>query len=89
MSVSLAIENGRVIDPASGLDAVVDIAIADGRILALGARPPGFSPQRVIDARGLAVAPGLVDLCARMREPGAEGALRGEMRAALAGTPRR
>ena len=39
----------------------------------------------MIDARGLVVAPGLVDLCARMREPGAEGALRGEMRAALAG----
>ena len=85
MSATLAIENGRVIDPASGLDAVVNIAIADGRILALGASPPGFSPQRVIDARGLVVAPGLVDLCARMREPGAEGALRGEMRAALAG----
>jgi dihydroorotase len=47
--------------------------------------PAGFAPQRVIDARGLIVSPGLVDLCARMREPGAEGALRGEMRAALAG----
>jgi len=85
MSLTLAIVNGRVIDPASGLDAPCDIAIADGRILALGAPPAGFAPQRVVDARGLVVAPGLVDLCARMREPGAEGALRGEMRAALAG----
>jgi dihydroorotase len=85
MSATLVIENGRVIDPASGLDAVCNVAIADGRIAALGATPAGFAPQRVVDARGLIVAPGLVDLCARMREPGAEGALRGEMRAALAG----
>jgi dihydroorotase len=85
MSAALAIENGRVIDPASGGDAVRGVYIADGRIAALGTPPPGFAAQRVIDARGLVVAPGLVDLCARMREPGAEGALRGEMRAALAG----
>jgi dihydroorotase len=85
MSNTLLIENGRVVDPASGRDGVCTVAIADGRIAALGSAPPGFAPQRVIDARGLVVAPGLVDLCARMREPGAEGALRGEMRAALAG----
>jgi dihydroorotase len=85
MSATLAILNGRVIDPASGLDKVCDVAIAEGRIAALGAPPAGFTAQRVVDARGLVVAPGLVDLCARMREPGAEGALRGEMRAALAG----
>ena len=85
MSTTLLIENGRVVDPASGHDAVCAVAIADGRIAALGQLPPGFAAQRVIDARGLVVAPGLVDLCARMREPGAEGALRGEMRAALAG----
>jgi dihydroorotase len=85
MSTTLAIENGRVVDPASGLDAVRSVYIADGRIAGLGSAPQGFSAQRVIDARGLVVAPGLVDLCARMREPGAEGALRGEMRAALAG----
>jgi len=85
MNSALAIENGRVIDPATGLDAPISVYIADGRIAAIGTPPAGFSAQRVIDARGLIVAPGLVDLCARMREPGAEGALRGEMRAALAG----
>jgi len=85
MSATLSIVNGRVVDPVSGLDSLCDIAIADGRILAMGPSPAGFAPQRAIDARGLVVAPGLVDLCARMREPGAEGALRGEMRAALAG----
>lgn len=81
----LAIRNGRLLDPASGHDAVADLFIADGRIAALGGAPAGFAAEREIDARGLVVAPGLVDLCARMREPGAEGALKREMRAALAG----
>ncbi len=85
MSATLAIENGRVIDPQSGRDAVGNVYIADGRIAAVGAAPAGFAARRTIDARGLVVAPGLVDLCARMREPGSEGALRGEMHAALAG----
>ena len=85
MSGALAIVNGRVLDPASGRDETANVYVADGRIAAIGAAPAGFAPQRVIDARGLAVAPGLVDLCARMREPGSEGALRVEMRAALAG----
>ncbi len=82
---TLAIENARLIDPSTGRDTSGHLYIADGRIAAVGSPPPGFTAQRVIDARGLVVAPGLVDLCARMREPGAEGALRGEMRAALAG----
>jgi dihydroorotase len=85
MSAGLAIENARVLDPATGRDGVAGVYIADGRIAAIGAPPPGFAAQRTLDARGLAVAPGLVDLCARMREPGSEGALRVEMRAALAG----
>ena len=85
MTLHLAIEHARVIDPSSGRDAVADVYIAEGRVAAVGSAPPGFRAQRVIDARGLVVAPGLVDLCARLREPGSEGALRGEMRAALAG----
>ncbi len=83
--MKLVIRQGRVIDPASNHDAVADLCIADGRIAALGTAPAGFAAEREIDARGLVVAPGLVDLCARMREPGAEGALKREMRAALAG----
>lgn len=83
--MKLVIRHGRLIDPASGHDAVADLYIADGRIAALGSAPAGFVADREIDARGLVVAPGLVDLCARMREPGAEGALKREMRAALAG----
>jgi dihydroorotase len=81
----LVIRRGRLVDPASGHDAVADLFIADGRIAALGTAPAGFVAEREIDAHGLVVAPGLVDLCARMREPGAEGALKREMRAALAG----
>ena len=83
--MKLVIRHGRLVDPASDHDAVADLYIADGRIAAVGAAPAGFSAEREIDARGLVVAPGLVDLCARMREPGAEGALKREMRSALAG----
>lgn len=85
MNGPVAIRHARLIDPETGRDGVADLYLADGRIVALGAPPPGFAAQRVIDAGGLVVAPGLVDLCARMREPGAEGALRVEMGAALAG----
>lgn len=81
----LSILNGRVIDPASGHDGVAGVHIDGNRIAALGAPPAGFVADRRIDAAGLIVAPGLIDLCARMREPGAEGALKVEMRAALAG----
>jgi len=81
--MKILIRNGRVIDPASGRDAIGEVAIADGRICeAL----PG-KPERVIDAKGLVVAPGLIDLSARLREPGFEykATLESEMDAAVAG----
>jgi dihydroorotase len=85
--MKLLIQNGRVIDPASGYDQTGDVAIAAGRIVAMGQVPPDFSPNRVIDAKGCIVAPGLVDLAARLREPGQEhaGMLESEMAAAVAG----
>jgi len=85
--VKILIKNGRLVDAASGLDRVGDLAIAAGRIVALGEVPPDFDAQRVIDATGLVVAPGLVDLCARLREPGHEheGMLETELAAAAAG----
>ncbi|XVJ68676.1 MAG: dihydroorotase [Rhizobacter sp.] len=85
--MKLLIKNGRLIDPASGLDTIGDLAIAAGRIVAIGKSHPDFSPQRTLDATGLIVAPGLVDLAARLREPGHEheGMLESEMAAALAG----
>jgi dihydroorotase len=80
------IRNGRVVDPASGRDEVADVAIASGRIVSIG-RAAEFSAERVIDASGLVVAPGLVDLAARLREPGQEheGMLESELAAAAAG----
>jgi dihydroorotase len=84
--MKILISNGRVIDPASGRDEVADVAIASGRIVSIGAATE-FAPDRVIDATGLIVAPGLVDLAARLREPGQEheGMLESELAAAAAG----
>ncbi|HWS76044.1 MAG TPA: dihydroorotase [Quisquiliibacterium sp.] len=83
----LSIVNGRVVDPASGLDTPAAVHVADGIVASIGDAPAGFEAQRVIDARGLVVAPGLVDLAARLREPGFEyrATLESEMQAALAG----
>jgi dihydroorotase len=85
--MKISIKNGRVIDPASGLDAVKDIYIAAGRIVAMGAMPDGFHANTEIDAKGLVVSPGLVDLSVRLREPGLEykATLESEMHAAAVG----
>ncbi|MEO6408794.1 MAG: dihydroorotase [Burkholderiaceae bacterium] len=85
--MKILIHGGRIVDPASGRDEAGDIAIADGRIVSLGRIGPDFEPARRIDATGLVVAPGLVDLAARLREPGHEheGMLESEMAAAVAG----
>jgi dihydroorotase len=85
--MNLHIRNGRVIDPAHGIDAVQDVYIADGKIAAVGLVPHGFVAGRVLDATGLVVAPGLVDLAARLREPGYEhkATLESEMTAAVHG----
>ena len=85
--MKILIQNGRVIDPASGFDQTCDVALAAGRIIALGGAPRDFAPHRVIDAAGCLVVPGLVDLAARLREPGHEheGMLESEMAAAVAG----
>ena len=81
------IKNGRVIDPANGIDQVQDLFIANGVIAAIGAAPEGFTADQTIDATGLVVAPGLVDLSARLREPGYEykATLESEMQAAMQG----
>jgi N-acyl-D-glutamate deacylase len=56
----LVISGGRVVDPASGMDAIGDVAVLDGRISAVGTDLG--SAERVIDATGLVVAPGFIDL---------------------------
>ena len=85
--MKLLVSGGRLVDPASGLDAMGDIAIAGGRIVAVGKAPADFQPEHLIDAAGCIVAPGLVDLSARLREPGHEheGMLESELHAAAAG----
>jgi dihydroorotase len=85
--MKLTITGARVVDPASGHDAVTDLHLADGRVAAVGAAPDGFAADRGIDARGLVACPGFVDLAARLREPGFEykATLESEMQAALAG----
>ena len=86
-TMNIEIKHGRVIDPANGIDAVQDVYIADGRIAAIGKAPAGFRAEHVIDATGLIVSPGLVDLSARLREPGYEykATLESELDAAVAG----
>lgn len=81
------IRNGRLIDPQSGVDAIKDVFVEDGRIAAIGAVPARFQANRTLDATGLVVCPGLVDLSARLREPGFEymATLESEMEAAIAG----
>ncbi len=85
--MKILISNGRLVDPASGLDRLGELAIAGGRIVAVGTAPAEFHPERTIDAGGCVVAPGLVDLAARLREPGHEheGMLESELNAAAAG----
>ncbi|HZE90837.1 MAG TPA: dihydroorotase [Rhizobacter sp.] len=85
--MNLLIKNGRLVDPATGRDGPGDVAIAAGRVVSVGSVSPDFRPDRSIDASGLVVAPGLVDLAVRLREPGHEheGMLESEMAAAVAG----
>lgn len=81
------IRSGRFIDPRSGTDAIMDVFIAAGKIVGLGEGPHGFHANREIDASNMIVCPGLVDLSARLREPGFEykATLESEMAAAVAG----
>jgi dihydroorotase len=85
--MNIHIKNGRLVDPLNGIDAQRDVYISNKHIAAIGQAPDGFVAQRVIDAAGLIVIPGLVDVAARLREPGYEyrATLESEMAAAMAG----
>lgn len=69
---NISIKGGRVIDPANKLDKKVDVHISEGRIAAIGKAPKGFVADISIDAKGQIVCPGLIDISARLREPGQE-----------------
>lgn len=83
--MKLLIRGGHVVDPANGIDAVTDIALQGDVISAVGDIPAKFNADQVIDARGKLVLPGVVDLCARLREPGQEqkATIASETRAAV------
>ena len=85
--MNIQIKNGRLVDPKNGLDGHHDIYLSAGRVASIGRAPADFDVQYVIDAAGLVVAPGLIDLAARLREPGYEykATLESEMSAAVAG----
>lgn len=78
----LHIKNARIVDPESGKEGSGELFVADGRIAAEGGKA-----DRVIDAKGLVLAPGFIDLSARLREPGHEykATLESELDAAVAG----
>ncbi|MBI5899563.1 MAG: dihydroorotase [Rhodocyclales bacterium] len=85
--MKIHIKNGRLIDPASRTDKLLDVFIGAGRVVGIGSAPAGFEANSVLDASGCIVCPGLVDLSARLREPGFEyrATLESEMAAAVAG----
>ena len=84
---AILIRNGWLIDPANGLDEKCDLAVENGTVKAIKSIATDFAPDRVIDATGCVVMPGLVDLAVRLREPGYEhaGMLASELAAAVAG----
>ena len=83
--MSLLVRGGRVIDPASGFDAVADVLIDGGKIARIGGA--GMSADEVFDAAGKIVAPGFIDMHVHLREPGLEHAetIETGSRAAVAG----
>jgi len=70
--MDISIQDGHMIDPANGINQVIDIHVSQNRIRAIGEPHQEFKPERVINAKGRYIFPGIVDLCARLREPGEE-----------------
>jgi dihydroorotase len=68
---SLLIKNGRVIDPASGQDGLADVLLQDGRVAKVARNLDGDGAE-VLDATGMVVAPGFIDMHVHLREPGIE-----------------
>lgn len=87
MSGPVLFRGGRIIDPRNGLDAVQDLLCVEGRVSAVGPTVAAPAGAQVVDAAGLWVLPGLVDLHVHLREPGEEGkeTILSGSRAAVAG----
>lgn len=76
-SPRLIIKNGRLIDPAAGIDEITDLVLEDGKVVHVGNLSESDAPSagdgaEVIDATGLIVSPGLIDPHVHFREPGGE-----------------
>ena len=85
--MKLVIQGGRIVDPANGIDQQANLYVQAGKVAAIGEAPAGFEAEQTIDAAGQIVVPGLIDLCAHVREPGQtqKGTIASETRAAVAG----
>jgi dihydroorotase len=85
--MKIHIKNGHLIDPKNNINDKLDVFIAAGKIVAIGKAPDGFVANHTIDATHLTICPGVVDLSARLREPGDEykARLLSELQAAVAG----
>jgi dihydroorotase len=85
--MKIHIKNGHLIDPANNINDKLDVFIAAGKVVGIGKAPDGFVANQTIDATHLTICPGLVDLSARLREPGDEykARLLSELQAAVAG----
>lgn len=85
--MNIHIQGGQLVDASQGVDKICDLYVADGKIVAIGDHPEGFKADRVIDANGKVVCPGLVDMQAHLREPGNshKGTIASESAAAVAG----
>ena len=85
--MNVLIKNGHLIDPKNDVDGKHDIYITNGCIASISKAPKGFKADETIDAKGQIIMPGIVDLSARLREPGQEhkGTIASETRAAAAG----
>lgn len=70
--MNLLIKGGRVIDPSQGIDATLDILVENGRVKELGAKLQVPAGTETVDAAGLLVTPGLIDMHVHLRDPGLE-----------------
>lgn len=87
VEAALVVAGGRVVDPRHGRDEVADVGVSDGRVVAVGGEVRVAEGGRRLDAEGLLVLPGVIDLCARLREPGEahKATMESETQAAVAG----